>query len=248
MNEVQNRFQAGDQAVDRQGGGGRGLLRGVSAFTLIEMLTVIAVIGLLAGMAVGLAPRVGRANRESRIRAQLNQIATAIESYKADFGHYPPDNVLPNTTPPVVNPIVSSLFYELSSVVISNRPGNPYFHTRDRSEQISPTVVRQFFNADGFVNAKEDPKELKRPYLQFHPKQYAEISTTPDVEVLVVPVPWPVKRSDPPVSGKPGLNPWRYVSTRPTNNATSFDLWAEWVEGGKVKVLSNWAKDVQDRD
>jgi prepilin-type N-terminal cleavage/methylation domain-containing protein len=253
MNQVRETFHgihAGGRTVNRQGGGGRGLCRGANAFTLIEMLTVIAVIGLLAGMGVGLAPRVARANRESRIRAQLNQIATAIESYHADFGYYPPDNVDVSQNPPLLNPVTNKLFYELSGVVINNQAGNPYFQARGRSEQILPAKVRQFFNTDGFENAKPSEKELRKPYLNLTPKQHDLIHTGPDIEVLVVPVPWPAKRADKPIPGSPStvVNPWRYVSTQPTNNATSFDLWAEWVEGDKVKILSNWARDVQDRN
>jgi prepilin-type N-terminal cleavage/methylation domain-containing protein len=246
MNQVQDKFQTDDQAFSHQGGGGRGLLQGASAFTLIEMLTVIAVIGLLAGIAVGLAPRVGQAGRESRIRAQLNQIATAIESFQADFGHYPSDNLVPGTA--IVNSVTNSLLYELSGVVIDNVAVPPQFVTRDGLTRMSSTVVNKFFHTDGFENAKADPKELSRAYLQLQPKQHAVISAPPDqVEVLVVPVAWPVSRADQPTTVK-GLNPWHYVSTRPTNNAASFDLWAEWVEGNKVKVLSNWSKDVQDRN
>jgi prepilin-type N-terminal cleavage/methylation domain-containing protein len=243
MKDDQKRVHTGDLTFCRQGGGGWDPSRGLAAFTLIEMLTVIAVIGLLAGIAVGMAPRVGQAGRENRIRAQLNQIATAIESFQADFGHFPPDNLVPGTE--VVNAVTNSLFYELSGTVINNGD----FVSRDGSDRIAPAVVKQFFNVDGFENAKADVKELKRPYLQMSQKQHAEISSSPDpvVEVLVVPVSWPLNHPNQPTRVK-GLNPWHYVSTRPTNNAAGFDLWAEWVEGNKVKVLSNWAKDVQDRN
>src|SRR5688572_24620995 len=64
------------------------------AFTLIELLVVISIIALLASLIVGLAAYAGRSNIRTRVRAELNQVITAIDAYKAHFGHYPPDNYL----------------------------------------------------------------------------------------------------------------------------------------------------------
>jgi hypothetical protein len=36
------------------------------------------------------------------------------------------------------------------------------------------------------------------------------------------------------------VNPWRYVSTNPTNNPNSFDLWAEVPLGREIKIIGNW--------
>lgn len=59
------------------------------AFTLIELLIVITIIGVLA---VALIPKIagapGRA-RDAQRKADLNTIAIAMESYYADFGFYP---------------------------------------------------------------------------------------------------------------------------------------------------------------
>ena len=42
--------------------------------------------------------------------------------------------------------------------------------------------------------------------------------------------------------GNPGLNPWRYVSSNPTNNPSSFDLWAEYWQGNNKIVIGNWKR------
>ena len=63
-----------------------------SAFTLIEMLTVIAIIGILAGIllpAVRLAQRVARKRVAS---AGIRNLQIALDQYQLDFGAYPPDN------------------------------------------------------------------------------------------------------------------------------------------------------------
>ena len=218
---------------------------------MIEMLTVIAVIGLLAALVAGLSSLSGAKSRQNRIKAELNLLVMSIENFKGDFGHYPPDHVLPQQNPndPLVDTVTNQLFYELSGVIVDNV--NKQFYTAGRTETINTTTVRAFFNTDGFVNARTDAKATPRAYFQPKSSQYAEISgpppaNTPVVEVLVAPVKWPLNRADQP-TGRKGVNPWRYVSTRPTNNVSSFDLWAEWVERKEVKILSNWNPDPQDK-
>jgi hypothetical protein len=55
-------------------------------------------------------------------------------------------------------------------------------------------------------------------------------------------VSWPlnIPAADHPIPTNPGLNPWRYVSTNPTNNPNSFDLWAEIIVKGERRIIGNW--------
>ena len=221
------------------------------AFTLIELLVVISIIALLAGLIVGLARSAGQSNKRSRIQAELNQVITAIDAYKAHFGHYPPDNVAPSSK--IVNAVTNQLFYELTGVIVDDR--SRVFRARDRQQGIPIVSVQNFFHADGFVNAGTNPKEIKSflPSLKASQRRTISIAPNPDIEVLAVPVDWPANNpsfSPPFNSTVPQIrqvNPWRYVKTNPTNNPDSFDLWAEFVEGGKIKVICNWSKDVLDR-
>ncbi|MDO4859196.1 MAG: type II secretion system protein [Thermoguttaceae bacterium] len=62
-----------------------------AAFTLVELLTVVIIIGFLAGMVAGTAPAVMRSVKSSAIRSEIQQLSMALEAYKAEFGEYPPD-------------------------------------------------------------------------------------------------------------------------------------------------------------
>jgi len=217
------------------------------AFTLIELLVVISIIALLASLVVGLARSAATKQKRSRVQAELNQVITAIDAYKAHFGHYPPDNVAPTTR--IVNPVVNPLFYELTGVIIDERSN--MFRARDRQQPISHNSVLKFFNMDGFVNAGTNPKEIKSFLPSLKASQRRSIGTPPDpdIEVLAVSVDWPRNnpKFPPPFNNAPAVIPWRYVKTNPTNNPSGVDLWAEFVEGGKVKIICNWSKDVLDR-
>jgi len=221
------------------------------AFTLIELLVVISIIALLASLIVGLARYAGQSNKRSRVQAELNQVITAIEAYKAHFGHYPPDNFVASSK--IVNPVTNQLFYELTGAIVDE--GSGVFRARDRQQGISSGLVMTYFNRDGFENAGTNPKELKS-FISLKASQRRAISRQSlglEIEVLAVSLDWPNDPRFPPpfnYSTDPQIrrvNPWRYVSTNPTNNPDSFDLWAEFVEGGKIKVICNWSKDVLDR-
>jgi prepilin-type N-terminal cleavage/methylation domain-containing protein len=69
----------------------RKLWRRLGAFTLIEMLTVIAIIGILAGILVPVLITVRRKALKARAKSEIKGLATAISSYIAEFGAPPPD-------------------------------------------------------------------------------------------------------------------------------------------------------------
>lgn len=206
------------------------------AFTLIELLVTISIIAVLAGLVVGGAAMAGAKSRVSRTSSELNQLSTAINEYKDKLGFFPPDNTN--------NPAMNQLFYELSGTLRTGPADTRSYQTLDNSERMSSATAQSFFGTGGFMNANEDKKEIKT-FLNFKAGQHREISSNPDVEILVAAVPWNPKYGPSPVKDygitKNGLvNPWRYVSTQPTNNSTSFDLWVEYYSGGKLTLIKNW--------
>jgi prepilin-type N-terminal cleavage/methylation domain-containing protein len=61
----------------------------VAAFTLIELLTVVAIIGILAAITFGVAKGVNERAAINQARAELSALATALEGYKRVYGDYP---------------------------------------------------------------------------------------------------------------------------------------------------------------
>ena len=59
-------------------------------FTLIEILVVLAIMAILAGLLVNASLRLQEANRRDRAWAQLEMLAQACEKYQGGWGGPPP--------------------------------------------------------------------------------------------------------------------------------------------------------------
>jgi prepilin-type N-terminal cleavage/methylation domain-containing protein len=59
------------------------------AFTLIELLTVIAIVGVLSAIVIGVGRRATESGKIARAKAELAALSAALESYKRHFGDYP---------------------------------------------------------------------------------------------------------------------------------------------------------------
>jgi len=205
-----------------------------SAFTLIELLVVIAIIGILAALTFPTVTSIKENATRRKVKAELHQVQTAIDSYHAKFGFYPPDNPC--------SVLTNQLYFELLGVVLNANT----FETLDGSARILDTVtdfqtvfgqsvgpcVRGFVNvskgagSDDAVSATAFLKGLK-------PNQYGEIK--PNVRVLTCSV----------TSADDSINPWRYNSSSPTNNSGSYDLWVDISIAGKTNRISNWSEQPQ---
>ncbi|WP_309397945.1 prepilin-type N-terminal cleavage/methylation domain-containing protein [Cerasicoccus maritimus] len=58
-------------------------------FTLVELLIVIAIIAILSSIVFGLTRGIAVKQARSKAQAEMQAIATALESYKLKYGDYP---------------------------------------------------------------------------------------------------------------------------------------------------------------
>lgn len=227
----------------------------LQGFTLIELLVVISVIGILASLIVGVSGVATTKARLSQTTALLNNVVTAIDSYQADRGSYPPDAIFRNG---VVNTATNQLFYELTGTVYTPRRT---YTSLSGSEEISRPQINRFFGRDGFQNVAQNETEVKG-YLDVGASEVGEISLDPNVKVLTAPIPWPLKQMEGsyqnvlgnniqleslrPYKGGDqrfrGINPWQYRASGLNRfNQQSYDLWVDLVIGTKIYRVNNWS-------
>jgi prepilin-type N-terminal cleavage/methylation domain-containing protein len=72
-----------------------------SAFTLVELLAVITIIGILAGLTLGAAGAVRRHGASSTAKAEVAALQAACDRYYADYNLYPSNT---SAAPSAVNP------------------------------------------------------------------------------------------------------------------------------------------------
>jgi prepilin-type N-terminal cleavage/methylation domain-containing protein len=206
-----------------------------SAFTLIEMLVVIGIIGILAALILGGASIANSKMKRAKAEAERDALVTAIQSYKNKKGFYPPDNTK--------STIMSPLFYELTGTVVLG--GN--YKSLVSGDNLSPANIINIFNAGGFLNASADPSEV----LNFAPTiskssrtaSFTIPSTTTTYTLFCITIKGPPQINT--IDGKPfePYDVWNYVSTNPTNNPGSYDLWIDVLYSGHTNRISNWSKD-----
>ncbi len=216
---------------------------GRRAFTLIELLVVIAIMAVLAALIIPITGVVTRHKLRSRTKAELNLIASAIQNYKSQKGYYPPDN-------PRNGNFLNQLYYELSGTTYNNG----LYTTLDGNSTLNPALISGPLYGKGFqgiVNTTKgggDEGMAAQKYIRdLKPAQVAELKS--GVKILVGSVGWEnpasqwVQVSPGGPALKPGLAPICYVSTNPTNNPNSFDLWIDIMVQGRTNRICNWSDD-----
>jgi general secretion pathway protein G len=122
-------------------------LRPKAAFTLIELLAVITIIGILAGLTLGAAGAVRRHGATSTAKAEVAALQAACERYYADNSAYPIGNASPTT---VTEPAKATALF-------SNLVG---------SDKLSaaPTTKRYFEPKPAMVETNKPPNYFIDPW------------------------------------------------------------------------------------
>jgi prepilin-type N-terminal cleavage/methylation domain-containing protein len=207
------------------------------AFTLIEMLVVIAIIGIIAALVVNMNSGAQTAKRNAMVNADKAKLTLAIDSYQSKLNFYPPDNgYLINAS------TISFSFYDATAAT------NPLIYELTGASNLTSGI--QLF--DGSINSSANFTSVfgrsavnnanaDEPHNFFIPqsKEYTNYSPTNlNLYGLLVPVS---------LLNNPSFhNFWHYdSSTTNRHNPASYDLWAEYVSSSKngVDVITtngNW--------
>lgn len=137
------------------------------AFTLVELLVVVAIIGILAAMLFpGLKQMYKRAQGATCI-SNLKQLAIAINTYAADNGNLLPPSV--NTSLLNNDQMNASPFKDLTNYGIV--PGSKVF--------FCPTMTNDEYG----MRKKNPTADSNRISYNFHTEWYKESSNSPPIEV-----------------------------------------------------------------
>ena len=68
--------------------------RGRRGFTLVELLIVIVIISVLMALLIPVIAAAVRKTNDARVVAEINTLATALETFKGKYGDYPPSRIM----------------------------------------------------------------------------------------------------------------------------------------------------------
>jgi len=221
-------------------------IENVRAFTLIELLLVIAIIGVIAGFTLVVLKPVKAAQYKKVATAEMNHLETALENYKAKYGAYPPgnQNALGVYSSPLDRSQFSQLYYELAGTTKNNTS----FVTVDGSSTIAIGDVPTAYNVGGFVNCTKGGAEdgtVAQNFLSGLSSKEIMSSVTNNgiaTTILVTSVGGPDLAYEPLKAA--GINPFRYVYPG-VNNPGGYDLWVQLVISGQTNLICNWSRQVQ---
>ena len=215
-----------------------------AAFSLIEILVVIAIMGVIAAMVLSGGQYASKAKKETAVKAEREKLQTMIDNYQAKLNFYPPDNgnlagLSSSASEAVYEGYTASnaLIYELTGVTNTNSTSAIIFNGRTIS--LVNGDFPNYFNRTGIANAdSSEPQNFFKPAPR--PQDYTNYpGTAPNsYDALGLLVPAPLTESQP--------NYWHYDASSPRrHNQNSYDLWAEFtvstLHGGTViETNGNW--------
>jgi prepilin-type N-terminal cleavage/methylation domain-containing protein len=217
------------------------------AFTLIEILVVIAIMGIIAALVLQGGQYASKVKKETAVTAERQKLQTMIDNYQAKLNFYPPDNgnlagLNPSTvlsSSPLYEGYTASnqLIYELTGVTNTNSTQAIIFNGSNIS-LVSGDFFK-YFDRTGIANADaSEPQDFFRPPPR--PQDYTNYPGTAlnSVDALGLLVPAPLTQNQP--------NFWHYDASSPLrHNQNSYDLWAEFLVGTKsgtnvIETNGNW--------
>lgn len=186
------------------------------AFSLIELLVVVAIILTLAGLTIGAASYVGRRAKIEQAKAEVSAMVVALEMYKADNGAYPPLDAR------AFNGATASI----EGRVLDSFPnGMPVTGSGKEIVYFAPNPVYPFATTtNGWTNSQFIFRALTagpKIYMSFRSNQIATVQSL----YSVLPNPAGVTNYAQVILDPWGV-PYGYQPTSPRANPSGFDLWS----------------------
>ncbi|MEK7448877.1 MAG: prepilin-type N-terminal cleavage/methylation domain-containing protein [Planctomycetota bacterium] len=203
----------------------------LTGFTLIEVLVVVAIISILAGLVIpGLMKSQLKANITA-VKSEIQQIGAALESYQTIFGDYPPSS-LDNFGRDVVLDETNNGIESLLACLSSKNQGGPFLKewSEERyvnldNDEVRVNLTNWWF---GDNRLRELTDKWGRPYIYFHSRDYGQSSQyTIEGEVIQ-------------------CVPQQSERTSAYHNPVSYQLWSVGPDGlnnnGAEDDINNWSK------
>jgi prepilin-type N-terminal cleavage/methylation domain-containing protein len=207
------------------------------AFTLVELLTVITIMGIVAALVVTMGQAAAQKKKLVAVDGAKHRLITIIENYHNKLNYYPPDNgaLVSNTlsgynygTWAATNPLI----YELTGATNFNDGANlALFNTAN----VTSLDYAKVFNRAGVGNGDAlEPHNFFQPGPS--PKEYAQyaIFGTNRICGLIAPTEL--------VPGNTNNFVHYDSSTTNRHNMNSYDIWFEFSIGtknGKLTIITN---------
>ena len=194
--------------------------KGLPAFTLIELMAVITIIVILAGLVVGGLGFVTERQAKSKALLQIQLLSKAIEEYKLDMGRYPGNT---ENTPIAGTGVTTQLYTEL------------FYEGYDYNKQSTPPATWE-----KTVSGNKVPKAT-RIYL-------SDLDPTTSKQGWVTPVSPPAVPPTTARIDDPWGNEYRYRKGTNAQNP-DFDLWSIGKDGN-TNTANNAAgmRDPKNKD
>ena len=194
-----------------------------SAFTIIEVLIVMAIILVLAGLILATSGYVQNKGRRSRAEAEIAAKSAALENYKADNGIYPRDST--NKTTDVLEAMTDPAY---SSATPPDPKPTSYDPTDSKYVAPSFFLYGQLSGNTSGDRASQDQKG----YFQFKPNMLLPSDGTSKVTAIRDPFGYTygystAQQATPTHGFNPTFDIW---STAGTNKALDAAYEAKWIK------------------
>jgi len=119
-----------------------------SAFTLVELLVVVSIIGLLVGLLAAGIPRAMDAGMKAKAKGEATAIVAAVKAYKQEYGRFPGNVNQSNVTFGISSPTTIDLIKVLNGDSTTSLDG---------SQAANPKGTRFLEGSKGGTSGLPDP-------------------------------------------------------------------------------------------